>query len=163
MSRVIADRSDQALVIEEADVVAASDGENVFACMFRADTDRVVPPFQGTGAGDEVTARVGRSIDRLARRSRWTGMPTLARGATCGRAVRALLVVIDEEPIELTVELRVAASTRLTAEPLLQGLMEPFDLPAGLGMMRRREDLPDPDIAQVSFEVSLGAVLLKGP
>ena len=53
------------------------------------------------------------------------------------RAVRPLLVVDRGELIEEGLQLRERGGLLgLGAEPLLQGLLEPFDLPAGGGVVR---------------------------
>ena len=45
------------------------------------------------------------------------------------------MVVVVDERVELCLQLEEIAGEGLTAQPFLQGLLEPFDLAAGLGVV----------------------------
>jgi hypothetical protein len=54
------------------------------------------------------------------------------------------VVVAIDEVVELGLELALAGRKRLGAQPSFEGLMEPFDLAAGLGMSGSGTDVADP-------------------
>ena len=68
--------------------------------------------------------------------------------------MRAVLVVLDEEAVEQALEFADGGGLlRLSAEPFLQCLLEPFDLALGLGMVGLTVLLGDVQGAELSLEV----------
>src|SRR5438093_12248591 len=66
-------------------------------------------------------------------------------------------VVVVAEPIELRLEFADALGGRLLAEPPLLGLMEPFDLAAGLGMVRGGVSKRDPQSCELHLDGTASA------
>src|SRR4051794_37021845 len=65
------------------------------------------------------------------------GCPTLVGGDAVDASVGPLAVVVVDELIELGLQLGQGAGWAAAgSEPLFEGLLEPFDLAAGLGMER---------------------------
>ena len=68
------------------------------------------------------------------------------------RAVRAALVVMLAELVELSLELGNGAGGRPGSEPALQGLVEPFGLALGLRVSGRAVLLADTEDREEVFE-----------
>src|SRR5436309_270328 len=67
----------------------------------------------------------------------------LPRRDSSDRSVRPTPVVVVAEPVELGLQLSERVDAGLVAQPLLQCLLEAFDLAAGLRVKRRRRDRTD--------------------
>ena len=65
------------------------------------------------------------------------------------------MVVVVDEGVELGLEVGEVGGEWLVAEPFLEGLLEPFDLPGGLRVIRAAGGRCDAGLAQVRFEGDL--------
>jgi len=119
---------------EEAEFVAAGDDEDVLAGMVGADADSVALPADGTADRDEAQLGVGWCRDRFGGCRSGAGCPAFEWGRAVQGAVGSALVVEVEEPVELGLKLGDGPGLGLAGEPAFEGLVEPFDLPARLGM-----------------------------
>ena len=104
------------------------------------DPDVVEPPVVAQG---ELAPRIDSVVAEAvaARRRRQPGMglgpggEDLGGGASFQRAVRAGGVVVLDEAVDLGLEGAQRPRSGLTAQVLLHRLVEPLDLPAGLGVI----------------------------
>ena len=78
----------------------------------------------------------------------------------------ALLVVVAAELVEAGLQLGEvtgqAVAAVLAAQPPLEGLLEPFDLAGGLGVIGAAGERADPGVTQPGFEQHLEAAQLAG-
>src|SRR3954470_2179287 len=90
------------------------------------------------------------------------GGKNLGWGGAAQRPVRAVVVVVLTELVEQFVEFGEGGRCRAGGEPFLQGLPEPFDLAAGLRMIRRGVDGAHTEGTQVRLEGRLELAPLAG-
>jgi hypothetical protein len=128
-----------AVVGEDADVELVDQDEDVGAGVAAADADVVEPAVVAQGehaAGVELVvadAVLGVVQGQAGRDGLGPGLVGLDRGAPAEGAVGPLGVVVAAEGVELGLELPQGPGPGPGGEPLLEGLVEPFDLAAGLG------------------------------
>src|SRR3954447_17224325 len=65
----------------------------------------------------------------------WGGRPPLGWGGPADAAVGAAVVVVVDEGVELGLQFAEIGGQGLAAQPFLEGVLEPFDFPAGLGVV----------------------------
>ena len=80
-----------------------------------------------------------------------SGLIRLGGGTSAQCAVRPDGVVVEGEPVELVLQPGHCGGAGLRGEPFLLGLVEPFHLAAGLGMVGPR--VADPDSAQPQLDL----------
>jgi hypothetical protein len=99
----------------------------------------------------------------VARRERFRGCAvSVARGRAPERPVRAPLVVVRAELVELALQLAERSRGRSRSQPALQRLVKALDLALGLGMSRRPVLLPDAEQRQEVFERVAAAAEASG-
>ena len=127
-------------VVESA-VVAQGDGARGVDTVV---TDSPVGVDVGAGGGGLGSGGVGR---------RWC--------AATDRSVGSNVVVVAAEPVELAVQAGDGACGWLGGEPLLLGLLEAFDLAAGLGVVGAGVVEADTEAAELDLEGDAAAATLS--
>lgn len=136
--------------VENADVKVANEDQDAGAGIAATEADvvqaAVVPQADHSGAVDAVVAdAVVAGVDRGAGGDCGrAGGVGLAGGAAVQCAVRPDGVVVAAELIKLGLELSDGDRAGLSVEPFLQGLVESFDLAAGLRVIGAGMGEPDP-------------------
>jgi pimeloyl-ACP methyl ester carboxylesterase len=127
---------------DDPDVEFADEHQDRGACPSDADPDVVQPAAVAQSefpvAGDAVFADAELFADADALPG-WggarPGRPGDGGGGSADRAVRAPVVVVLDEGVELGLQLGHGGRGRLLGQPFLQRLVQSFDFPAGLGMV----------------------------
>ena len=159
--------------MEDGGVVAVDDDGDVAAGPFAADDD-AQPVDDGRprwsltvtwcGSGRDVARGAAAAV--AAGRDRRCGLPACQRGDSTDALMGSLLVVVAAERVEPGLQLGQVAGeaveTVLAAQPPLEGLLEPFDLAGGLGVIRAAGERADPGVSQAGFEQHLEAAQLAG-
>lgn len=104
----------------------------------------------GSGQGDA-------EVDRW-----WGRGPGLGGGAAVDAVVGSLVVVVGDEGVELGLQFGEVGGRWAAAEPFLEGLLEAFDLAAGLGVVGAGRLGDDTDGAQLDLEADLEAAQTSG-
>jgi len=87
---------------------------------------------------------------------------SLGGGGVCDAWVGALTVVVEPESVEELLEVFEVEGGSFVGEPVFEGAMEPFQLPEGLGVIRRRVDHLDAEVFETLLEHHFGAVQPAG-
>ena len=145
------------VLVGDADVQIADEQQHRGAAQVGADADVVEPAVVTDGDGPAGVDLVGPEpvvgADDWPGRHRFgSGGIRLGWGAAAQGAVRPDGVVVATEPVQLALQLRDRCGRRLSAKPLLQGLVEPFHLAAGLGMVGAGVRHPDPTQAELHLQ-----------
>ena len=129
--------------LSDRDPAVVGEREDPFAGMCDAGVEVVHPAgaAQGHLAADVepvVAQAVVAGGVAVARRERFRGCAvSIARGPAPERPVRAALVVVLAELVELALQLAERSRGRPRSQPALQRLVKALDLALGLGMSRR--------------------------
>ncbi len=83
-------------------------------------------------------------------------------GLVVDTLVGSFAVVVEPEPVQQFLEVVEVPRWPLVGEPLFEGAVEAFQLPEGLGVIRRRVDQLDPQLVEALFEGDFGAVESAG-
>jgi hypothetical protein len=127
---------------EDADLEVVDKHKYVQAGMVAADADVVEPAVvaerdHAVGVDGVVADPEVRVEDRGRERAGFGPIvERFGRGASAQRPVRTLVVVVADEGVELGLESPFGAGGWSSSEPVLQGLVEPFDFAAGLRVVR---------------------------
>ena len=78
------------------------------------------------------------------------------RSLTVQGAVGSLLVVVGAEGVQLRLQFGQGSGSGLASEPLFEGLVEAFDFPAGLGVVRAGVLLLHPEAGEFLLEAVAG-------
>ena len=125
---------------------------------FDAETDPVAADAGHASTVDEdigAAGWAGKSDTEID--GRRCGRPTLGGGLAADPAVGPLVVVVVDESVELGLEFVEISGEGLAAEPLLEGLLEAFDLAAGLGVVGAAGLGDHADGSELDFEADLEA------
>ena len=143
---------------EDADVAILDQDQDVGAGVASADADVVEPAVVAQGehaAGVDLVvtdAVMGVVQGQAGRDGLGPGLVGLDRGAPAKGAVGPLGVVVQPELVQLGLQLGHGAGPRLGREPLLLGLMERFDLAAGLRVVGAGVVEPDTEDAELDLQ-----------
>ena len=107
-------------------------------------------------AGDRVQRTVGWSAARRL-------SPYVGRDPTADRSVRTAMVVVVAEPVELSLEIIDRGDSVLATQVQLEGLMEAFDLAAGLRVIRARVGVTDPERQQARDQPAIALPAERSP
>src|SRR5262245_27598338 len=129
--------SDEVSVDEDVAGGGGDDGEGALAVVAGAEGDAVAAAgVGGTAVDGAVVDRGGGRDWPVGGAALWGGGPYLGGVAAVDGPVRSVVVVDQAEQVELGLSLFEGDCRRLLGEPSLEGLMESFDLAAGLGVIR---------------------------
>jgi transposase len=156
---VEAEPADEAVGSVDGDVVAAGDDEELLVDNAGSDGDLVLVPVDEVVRRDGAEVAVGRFGDRGAGTGWWCRHPSFGGSGAVEGSVGPVVVVVADVVVELSLELAVVGREWLGAQPPFEGLVEAFDLAAGLGMSGAGTDVADPERAQVAFERGFAAGL----
>ena len=148
--------ADEVIGDEYRCVLFVDDDGGVVVCPLDADVDDVVADSQSAGFvhGDVFRwAAGGRVRQGCWCWARWgAGVESFDRDASTDALMRPVKVVDLAELVELGLEFGDVAGEGLFAEPLLQGLLEPFDFAGRLRVVGPSSEGLDAGIAESGFE-----------
>jgi hypothetical protein len=146
---------------DDADVEVGDEDEDVGAVVRVADADVVQAAVVAQGhaaAVDDVAADAAvRLCEPAGGGGAGAGVPRLGRRAAVQRTVRPPGVVGVGERVELGLEPGDGGAEVMCGEPAFEGLVEAFDLAAGLGVVGAGVGQSDVQRGQVAFERDLAA------
>jgi hypothetical protein len=158
--------ADELAVDEDVGVPAVGEDEGVLVLPLDSDVD-VEPAGDDLAlGGDGGVVAAGGEVGMSDRSVGGTGggkcSPAADRGPAADALVGAVVVVDLDELIELGLEGGQVGGEGSASEPALEGLLEPFDLPGGLGVVRGAGGGLDACVAEVGLEADLEASELPG-
>ena len=157
------DCSDETVADEHGGVAVVVVDTGHAAMPFDADGNSIAPDVDDPATVDDDVGAVRGAGQRDPEvDGRRCCRPCLDGRAPADRTMGSVMVVVVDERVELDLQFGEVAGEALTAQPFLQGLLEPLDLAAGLGVVGPAGLCDDPDLSELLFEVDLEAAEASG-